>query len=243
MSSVGAYSPRLDLEPVDESWPVRGVPSSQYSRHKAAAEKIVAQFAREHRDRAVTVLRPGIVGQRTVGSALLRHGLPGLLPARAVNVVRLVPLPRGFTFPVVHSDDVAAAIELALQARVAGAYNLAAHDPVTPADIGAALQARTVPVPASVLRAAVAASWSAGLQPVDPGWFDLAMNVPLLDSRHAASELGWKPTVAAAHVLYETVNGMRRAVDGPTPPLRTRSVPRALRDAVAHGPVSHRRLP
>ena len=33
MSSVGAYSPKRDDEPVDESWPTGGVRTSMYSRH------------------------------------------------------------------------------------------------------------------------------------------------------------------------------------------------------------------
>src|SRR3954453_868107 len=39
MSSVGAYSPKTDDCPVDESYPTGGVPSSPYSRHKSAAER------------------------------------------------------------------------------------------------------------------------------------------------------------------------------------------------------------
>lgn len=35
MSSIGAYSPKRDDQPVDESYPTHGVPSSPYSQHKA----------------------------------------------------------------------------------------------------------------------------------------------------------------------------------------------------------------
>src|SRR3954452_2695953 len=34
MSSVGAYSPKRDDDPADESWPTGGVPTSRYSVHK-----------------------------------------------------------------------------------------------------------------------------------------------------------------------------------------------------------------
>lgn len=40
VSSVGAYSPKRDDEPVDESWPTEGIPTSRYSVHKAAAERL-----------------------------------------------------------------------------------------------------------------------------------------------------------------------------------------------------------
>ena len=38
-SSVGAYSPGPKDRRVDETWPTDGVPSSFYSRHKAATER------------------------------------------------------------------------------------------------------------------------------------------------------------------------------------------------------------
>ena len=41
MSSLGAYSPRQGDHPVDESWARDGVPTSPYSQHKAAAERLL----------------------------------------------------------------------------------------------------------------------------------------------------------------------------------------------------------
>ena len=79
MSSVGAYTPKRDKRPVDESWPT-GAP---YSRHKAAAEPLLDDHQERHPDRTVTRLRPGIIGQRAAGSALLRYGLPAVVPACA----------------------------------------------------------------------------------------------------------------------------------------------------------------
>src|SRR5947209_2786597 len=40
-SSVGAYSPGPKDRAVDESWPTGGIPSSFYSRHKAAVERVL----------------------------------------------------------------------------------------------------------------------------------------------------------------------------------------------------------
>src|SRR5829696_1813325 len=40
-SSVGAYSPGPKERQVDESWPVEGIPTSFYSRHKAAVEDLL----------------------------------------------------------------------------------------------------------------------------------------------------------------------------------------------------------
>src|SRR4051812_16885522 len=79
LSSVGAYSPRTGSTPVDEQHPTNGVPSSPYSSHKVAAERLLDSVAADHPGLVVTRLRPGIIGQRAAGSALLRYGVPGLL--------------------------------------------------------------------------------------------------------------------------------------------------------------------
>ena len=243
MSSVGAYSPKRDDVPVDESWPTRGVPSSPYSRHKAAAERLLDEHEAGGRGTVVTRLRPGIVGQASAGSALLRYGVPALVPAQALGLLPLLPLDRRLKVPVVHSSDVADAVLRALTKRAAGAFNLAADPPVTPDDMATALGARHVHVPAAAVRVAMSAAWHARVQPVDPGWLDLGYSVPLLDTTRARSVLGWSPTVDGPSVLLETLDGMRGAASDHTPALRRRRVSEQLRRLVREGPVSHRREP
>jgi UDP-glucose 4-epimerase len=243
MSSVGAYSPKRDDRPVDESWPTGGVPTSPYSRHKSQAERLLDAHERAHPDRVVTRVRPGIVGQRTAGSALLRYGLPGVVPAGVIAHVPVLPLDRRLTIPMVHSDDVARAFRIVLEARAPGAFNLAAEPSVTTVAIAGVLGARSVHVPSSVLRALVSASWHARLQPVDPGWLDLGFAVPLMDTGRARRELGWTPQVDALAVLAETVSGMRDAASDRSPVLRPRSVAGQLARALRRGPVSRRQEP
>ncbi len=243
MSSVGAYAPRADDRGVDEAWPTTGVPTSMYSRHKVAAERLLDDHEASGADTLVTRLRPGIVGQRTAASALLRYGVPGVVPARALGLLPVLPLDRGMVVPMVHSDDVAEAVAAVLHQRAGGAFNLASSEPVTAADVADALGARLVHVPSSVLRPAVSAAWRLRLQPVDTGWLDLAFALPSLDSTRARVELGWAPTRTGPEVLREVVAGMREAAHGPTPALRPRTVPGALRDAVRRGPVAVRRRP
>ncbi len=243
MSSVGAYSPRRDRTPVDESWPTDGVPTSPYSRHKAAAERLLDEHEAAGHPTVVTRMRPGIVGQRTAGSALLRYGVPAVVPSRLLAHLPVLPLDRRLCVPMVHADDVARAIGLALRHRAAGAFNLAADPPVTTDGIAQALGARPVHVPAPVVRAVAAAAWHARLQQVDPGWVDLGFAVPLLDTGRAERELGWAPTVDGMTVLEETLDGMQDAAADRSPVLRPRTVLGQLRAALAHGPVSSRRKP
>jgi nucleoside-diphosphate-sugar epimerase len=243
MSSIGAYSPRRTADPVTEDYPTDGVPSSPYSRHKSAAERVLDHLQRAHPGLTVTRLRPGIIGQSAAGSALLRYGVPGIVPAGALRFVPVLPLDRRLTVPVVHADDVAQAVSRVLERQAAGAFNLASGRPVTTELLGAALGARPVHVPARVVRAVVAGLWHARLEQVDPGWIDLAYAVPLLDSSRAHGELGWQPAYTETGVLESLVAGLTTADSAPSPVLRPRRVLGTVGRALADGPVHRRRRP
>jgi UDP-glucose 4-epimerase len=241
MSSVGAYSPKSDDSQVDEQWPTQGVPGSPYSAHKAAAERLLDEHEAGGGLPHVTRMRPGIVGQRAAASALLRYGVPGFVPARALGLIPVLPLDPALAIPMVHADDVADAISRALTRQVHGAFNLAAEPAIRPHHIGAAMGARVVDVPSRVLRALMNATWRVHVQKLDPGWLDLAMAVPLMDTSRAL--LGWEPTMSADAVLDETVAGMREAASSPTPVLRRRTVLGSLGDLARRGPISRRPRP
>jgi len=247
MSSVGAYSPKVDDVPVDESFPTGGIASSMYSRHKSSAERLLDEHEARRASGGgalkIARLRPGIVGQRDAGSALLRYGLPGIVPGRVVTLLPVLPLDRSLLVPMVHAADLADAVDRVLQQGADGAFNLAAEPPITAASIAAALGATHVHAPGRLLRAVVSGTWQAHLQPLDPGWIDLALNVPLMDTSRARAELGWAPVRAAGATLDETVGGMRDSASGPTRVLRPRSVVRNLRARVASGAISNRRVP
>lgn len=243
MSSVGAYSPKSDDAAVDETWPTGGVRTSRYSVHKAAAERLLDDHEASGHDTLVSRMRPGIVGQRTAGSALLRYGVPAIVPSIVLDHVPVLPLDRRLRIPMVHADDVADAIVRELGKRVGGPFNLAAEPPITTDRIAEVLNARPVHVPSPIVRAAMSAAWHLRLQQVDTGWLDMGFASPLLDSSRASRELGWAPRVDAVTVLHEVIEGMRERAVAPTPVLRRRTVPRALRDFVRRGPVGERDRP
>lgn len=243
MSSVGAYAPKRDDAPVDESWPTTGVPSSPYSRHKAAAERVLDAYEETNPDVVLTRARPGIIGQRTAGSALLRYALPTLAPAALLRRVPVLPVDRGLALPVVHADDVADALVRMLERRSPGPFNLATEPPVTATTLAEVLGARLVHVPSGVLGAAVDLTWRARLQPVDRGWVDMGFAVPLLDTGRARCELDWTPAWSAEAVLRDVLDGMRERSAGPTAALRPRRVREGLVRAVQEAPVARRRRP
>lgn len=257
LSSLGVYArgpegppgtPRSRRPRVDETYPHGGVPTLAYSRHKAAAEGILDTYEagdgrRGRRRTTVTRLRPGLVMQHAAGGAIDRYAFPPWLPGAALRALPALPLDRGLAVQGVHSDDVAAAVTAVLEQQAGGAFNLAAEPVITRDDIAAALGARPLHLPAPVLRAATWASWHARLQPLDPGWLDLAFAAPLMDTTRAREVLGWRPAVDSRAALDDLLAGMAGQAGTASPALRPRRVADDLSRAVRRGPVSHRRLP
>src|SRR3954471_13568663 len=58
MSSLGAYAPGASATQVAEDWPTTGIPTSQYSRDKAEAERAVRDVLGRHPEITASVVRP-----------------------------------------------------------------------------------------------------------------------------------------------------------------------------------------
>jgi len=102
---------------------------------------------------------------------------------------------------------------------VHGAFNVAAEPQLTPADLARIVGGKPAEVSPRALRALAYASWRARLQPTPPGWLDLAMGVPGMDTGRARAELGWEPQKDAADALRELIDGLADGAGAPTPPL------------------------
>jgi UDP-glucose 4-epimerase len=224
-SSVGAYSPGPKDRQVDEAWPTHGITTSSYSRDKAYQERLLDLFERDHRQTRVVRLRPALTFKREAASEIRRFFLGPLVPgslARA-EAIPVVPKVKRLRTQAVHADDVGEAYRLAVVGDARGPFNLAA-DPVLDADtLAGLLDARPVRVPAGLLKAGAAATWRLHLQPVSPGWLDLALQSPLMDAGRARAELGWRPRRSATQALEELLAGMREGAGADTPPLDPRA--------------------
>lgn len=224
-SSVAAYSPGprgpSGKGSVDERWPTGGVAGSLYSRQKAALERALDAFEQAHPATRVVRLRPGLVFKRDAATGIRRTFLGPFVPNPLVRpeLIQVLPDVPGLRVPAVHADDLA---ELTLRAAlrpVWGAFNVAA-DPVLDLPLLARrLGARTVRVPAGVVRAAVAAAWRLRLEPTEPGWIDLGLRCPLLEVTRARTELGWTPRWRADDAVLDLLEGIREGAGLPTPPL------------------------
>ncbi|MCZ4560868.1 NAD-dependent epimerase/dehydratase family protein [Rhodococcus sp. IEGM 1401] len=238
MSSGGAYAPGSYGVEVDESWPTTGVLSSTYSMDKSAAESVLDHIERAYPDLAVTRIRPGLIGQYQFGSAILRFGLPDVVPSGVVDHLPLLPIDRSFTVPAAHTDDVADAIVETLDRRATGAYNLAAPTPVRAQDVADAFGARIVPVSHRVLSGAARVAFDAHLSAIHRGWVDLAFATPMLNTDRARRDLRWSPRLDGPDVVREVIKGLRDGAGAAGPPLRRRTTRDRLRSFRRRGFVS-----
>src|SRR5436189_459271 len=224
-SSVGAYSRGPKERPVDESWPTDGIETSFYSRHKAEVERILDDFEAGHPAVRVVRMRPGLVFKRDAASEIRRLFAGPLLPSFLVRraLIALVPSTPRLRFQAVHSLDVSEAFRLALHAGVRGPFNLAADPVLDGPELGRLLDARPVATSPRLLPAAADVSWRLRLQPTPPGWVDLALGVPIMDTTRARTELGWTPRWSAGEALLELLDGLRERAGSDTPTLRPKA--------------------
>lgn len=222
-SSVGAYSPGPKDRFVDESWPTGGIQTSFYSRDKSAVERILDGFEAAHPQIRVVRLRPGLIFKADAASGIRRLFAGPLLPTPLLRrgLIPVVPAMERLRFQGVHSHDVGEAYRLAaLSGHARGPFNIAAGPVLDPDELGRLLGARPIAVSPRVLRTLADVSWKLHLQPSPPGWLDMALGVPLMDTTRAREELGWAPTHTAGAALLELIDAMRRGDGLPTAPLR-----------------------
>ncbi|HEX5593444.1 MAG TPA: NAD-dependent epimerase/dehydratase family protein [Solirubrobacterales bacterium] len=220
-SSVGAYSPGPKQRRVDESWPVDGIKTSFYSRHKAACEALLEELEGRSPELRIVRLRPGLIFKSEAASEIRRLFAGPLLPGFLVQkrFVPLIPRVPRLRFQAVDSRDVGEAYRLAVVGDARGAFNIAAEPEIRVEELCEFFGARSFPLPAGVLRGAASLSWKLRLQPTSPGWLDLALGVPSMDTTRAREELGWEPRVTSLDAFEDLLRGMRHADGGPTPPL------------------------
>lgn len=204
-SSASAYSPAALGSKVDEGWPTEGVTTSLYSCQKTQVEHVLDEFEDRHPFVRVVRLRPALTLKAESAAGVRRLFLGGLLSAAIAPAARfgVVPDVAGLALQIVHTEDVAEAYRLALLGSVTGAYNIAAEPTLDGGAIARHFGLRPLPLRAGLARAALSLSWKVHLQPLEPGWFDLAYRSPLLAIQRAQDELNWVPTRSGFKVLLE----------------------------------------
>ena len=225
-SSIGVYSAGPKDRAVDESWAREGTASSFYARHKAQAERDLDAVEAAAPELRVVRLRPALIFQREAGPEIRRLFAGPLVPATLLRpeLIPLLPLPPRLVIQCVHAEDVAEAYRLAaLEPHARGAYNVAADPVLDHETLGRFFGARVVRVPSKPLRALADLTWRAHLQPTPPGWLDMGLAVPVMDTTRAREQLGWAPRHTATDTLAELLAGMREPAGLDTPPLEPRA--------------------
>jgi nucleoside-diphosphate-sugar epimerase len=221
-SSIGAYSPGpADGRAIDESWPTHSRPTAGYGREKAYVERLLDIFERDHPAVRVVRLRPGFIFKRASATSQRRLFLGPFVPNRLLRPggVPVLPYPQGMRLQALHTTDAADAYLRAATGSAHGAFNVAADDVLDGPGIAEIFGARPVAVPRALVRAAVAAAWHFHLTPADPKLLDLALDLPVMDTRRARAELGWTPQHSARAAVTEMLEGLADGAGGPTPPL------------------------
>ncbi|HEY2501141.1 MAG TPA: NAD-dependent epimerase/dehydratase family protein [Mycobacterium sp.] len=214
-SSVAAYGYHSDNPvPITEDVPPRGSPEHYYSEQKAACETVLTE-ATDGSSLEVYVLRPAIVAGPK--APMLADAMPwNHLPGPLRRILRTVPLLKppvpdpGTPVQLIHHDDVAAAIALAVTTTAApsGAYNIAGDGVVSVSEVADALGGRPVKVPHA---AAVVASEVISRLPFVPSaleWLHAGRTSVVMATDKAKSQLGWTPKFTAEETLLALADSL-----------------------------------
>jgi nucleoside-diphosphate-sugar epimerase len=215
-SSVAAYGYHDDNPvPITEDVPARGTDEHYYSQQKAECEAVLTEVT-SGSSLEVFVLRPCIVAgpkAPALADVMPWNQLPNPVRqvTRAVPALKpLVPDP-GTELQLVHHDDVASSIALAVTTTTAppGAYNIAGDGVLTVSQVAEALGGRPVRVPRA---AAVVTSEVIARLPFIPSpleWVHAGRTSVVMDTSKAREQLGWRPRYSGEETLRALATSYR----------------------------------
>jgi nucleoside-diphosphate-sugar epimerase len=213
-SSVAAYGFHPD-NPVGmaETWPVRPAARLFYAREKAELEHRLAQEHAGRPEVELYLLRPPVVvGPHAVGGKSVLRGVPGLGRLAGDRLRRWpVPLPvlaPALPLQLLHEEDVGQALLLcAVGAGPPGAYNIAADDVLTLAEVAREFGLLAIPAPAAPAQALAALAARLPFLPPAAQWVESLSRPAIMDTGKAKAELGWQPRYTARQALRATLDG------------------------------------
>jgi nucleoside-diphosphate-sugar epimerase len=184
-----------NMVPLGEDRPLRAKPNFSWAFHHLLAEELVTRWAAEHASAVVTVLRPATTLGPGVDTAMSRH-----LEQRRLPVVR------GYLPPVqlLHIDDLAAALHLAVTRDLPGAYNVAAEGWLPLDDMARVMGRGLLRVPESVAFPVASQLWRHGAIAAPPGALHYLMH-PWVVSTERLHAQGWAATRSNRDILREFV--------------------------------------
>jgi len=203
-SSTLVYGARHDLPLfLGESTPLRTTGVGDLPHDYVEVERFADDFSDKHADLGITVLRCARLVGAGVSSPLVRY----LRQRTPFTILGFDPL-----IQVLHPDDAALAFVLAvLTPDVAGAFNLAADQPLTLSHAIRLAGGQPLPLAGPLFRTAslLGGVLPAGALPSDTAF----LRYPCIaDTRRAHDRLGWAPQHSAEDALRELAPQQARAV-------------------------------
>lgn len=185
-SSTAAYGARADNPiGITEDHPLRPNADSYYSCDKVAVEKYMDTFIREHPEMVITVFRPPVIfGPNTtnVFVDLFR------LPVAAFLKEGVAP-----PFQLLHEDDLAEALYLAVVGDYPGIFNIAADDYSTLRKLFRRAGIRIINVSPGFLKFLVNVLFALYLLKLSQGWISLIEFPLVMSSEKFKKASGWQP--------------------------------------------------
>lgn len=203
-SSGAAYGYHADSPArLSEADPLRGNPEFAYSDHKRLVEEMLARYRQECPQLGQLVLRPGTILGKTTSNQIT-----ALFEKRFILGVRGAAVP----FVFVWDSDVVACILQGIREGATGIFNLAGDGVLTMKEIARRLGKPYLPMPVSLLAAALWFLKKVGLTRYGPEQINFLRYRPVLDNRRLKEEFGYTPEKTTREVFeyYLREHGSRQ---------------------------------
>ncbi len=181
-----------------EETPLFGCPGSRFISDKVEVEQQLEVFRQSHPQTRVIILRFAPIVGPTVDNPLTRW-----------LKTRIVPTLLGFDplWQVVHEDDAAAALHLALSTEAQGVFNVAAPGRLTLSGLVRGAGGWAIPLPRPLARAAISLLEAVGASSVPAPLLDFLTYSWVADEHRAEEELGFVPRYESK----EAIASLRRS--------------------------------
>ena len=156
LSSHTVYGAHRDNPiPLPDDAPLRPLADFPYGHDKLASEDLIREFAAQHQDLKVTILRPCVVlgpnAQDSISKGLFRRVLLGVL---------------GYNPPMqfLYEDDLARVLAVIVARELPGVFNVAGEGVVFYRELARIIKSSLVSLPAILAYPAVQLTWNLGVQ-------------------------------------------------------------------------------
>lgn len=203
MSSVEVYGVEVPV-PCPEDAPLN--PVCRYGRDKVEGERLCEEYLARGLD--ITIFRPPTINGPGQNEPFLIDQIKAISRGKAT----LLPGGGRTRLQMVHVDDVAGAVLLALDKREAQGevMNLGSDDVPTLRELASALyrhagrKEKFISISAALAQAAVRLLSCLGISPLEPQHLEIALRDYVFDNTRAKEVLGWRPTRDDVETAVET---------------------------------------